>query len=338
MSGEEKNRDELSGAGRYDLIEHFTGKGGSARSETAFGTSAVEGKDNLLVSQNLMLEGIDFSLVYFPLKHLGYKLVVRSLAGVFASGGTTTSLSVTIAMSSRFGTKQAEEIFEGITLAAKKYKVEIRYFDFVSSLTGLTLTCTAWGYKESDDIVRTQPSVNDLICVTGDLGAAYIGLQILERERRIFESGASVQPDLSEFEYVISRQLKPELRKEILSELKRSGVVPALTTVVRDGLASEIIGVCKSINMGCRLYYDKIPVDSDTYRSAEEMGIDAVIAALNGGEDYEFLFIAPVTMVESISKQKDVRMIGYLTDSSEGNMLVTPDNEVVELRAQGWKK
>jgi thiamine-monophosphate kinase len=338
MSSTEKNWEEPTAAGRYNLIEQISAKTGIAREETSFGTATVEVGTGLLVSQNLMLEGIDFNLMYFPMKHLGYKLVVRTIAGIYASGGTPSALSVNVALSSRFGPEQTEELFGGITLAAKKYNTKIRYFDLTSSLTGMTLACTAWGSREGDAPAARKPSATDLICVTGDLGAAYIGLQILERERRIFESGADVQPDLSDFQYVISRQLKPELRTEVLAELAKAGIAPSVSTVIREGLASELLGVCKNTSMGCRLFYEKIPVDSDTYRNAEEIGIDPVVAALNGGEEYEFLFIAPVAMAGSINKVNGLTMIGYLTDASEGCLLVTPGDEVVELRAQGWSK
>ena len=338
MSSSEKSREETAGAARYDLIEHISAKTGIVREETSFGTATVEDGRGLLVSQNLMLEGIDFNLMYFPLKHLGYKLVVRTIAGIYASGGTPSALSVTVALSSRFGVEQTEELFGGITLAAKKYNTKIRFFDLTSSLTGMTLACTAWGTRESETQPARKPSATDLICVTGDLGAAYIGLQILERERRIFEGGAGAQPDLSDFQYVISRQLKPELRIEVLAEIVKAGIAPSVSTVIREGLASELLGVCKGTGMGCRLFYEKIPVDTDTHRNSEEIGIDPIVAALNGGEEYEFLFIAPVSMAGSINKVKGLTMIGYLTDPSEGCLLITPGDEVVELRAQGWSK
>jgi len=337
MSMSEKEKDDLSGIGRYDLIEHISARSGIVRSETSFGSATVEGTNNLLISQNLMLEGIDFSLVYFPLKHLGYKLVIRTLAGIYASGGIPEAISVTIGMSSRFGADQANDLFEGIAIAAKKYGAEIKYYDFVSTLTGMTLACTAWGQKEVSLPPAGNPSVNDLICVTGDLGAAYMGLQVLERERRIFESGATVQPDLSNFQYVISRQLKPDLKIAAFSALRKTIGTSMVATVIREGLASELLGMCKKFGLGCKLFYEKIPVDNETYSSSEEMSIDPVVAALNGGEDYEFLILAPVTMANAISELKDIRMVGFLTDPSEGCLLVTPGDEVVELRAQGWK-
>jgi thiamine-monophosphate kinase len=336
MSATEKNDVFPEGMGRYDLLGHIALKTGLQRTETAFGTATVEGKDRLLVSQSMMLEGIDFNLVYFPLKHLGYKAVIRSVAGIYASGGTPSSISISVAMSARFGVEQAGQLFEGALLAAKKYAAEIRLFDLTSSVTGMTINCTSWGYKHESAGNTTVPVANDLICVTGDLGAAYLGLQVLERERRIFESGAAVQPDLSDYEYTIGRQLRPDLKIETLNGMRAEGIAPSVMTIIREGLASELLGLCKTADKGCRIYYDKIPVDNDTSRNAGELNIDPVVAARNGGEDYEFLFFAPIEMVEAISKTDGIRMIGYLTEPSEGCNLVTPGDELVKLRARGW--
>lgn len=338
MTSKEESKEPMAGMGRYDLIDHISEKLGTRRSETAFSTATVAGDNGLLVSQNVMLEGIDFNLVYFPLKHLGYKCVTRAVAGIYASGGTPASLSVTVAMSARFGVAQAEELFEGIATGAKRYGAEIRYFDFVSSVTGMTISCTAWGSRDNSVKYAAAPEVNDIICVTGDVGAAYLGLQVLERERRIFESGAAVQPDLSDFRYVIGRQLRPDLKTDRLKELYKEGLTPSVMTLIREGLASELLGLCKGKEVGCKLYYDRIPVDSDTSRNAEEMNIDPVVAALNGGEDYEFLFFAPLVQADIMSRQDGISMIGYITDSSEGCNLVTPDEHMVELSAQGWNK
>ncbi|MFO7574417.1 MAG: AIR synthase related protein [Bacteroidales bacterium] len=337
MAKKSDEKNEEKGLGRYDLFEHITQKTGLKREETAFGTSTVSEGEKLLVSHEIMLEGIDFSLVYFPLRHLGYKLVVRTLAGIFASGGRPAGLRFSVGMSSRFGKAEAEDLIEGIKPAAKKYGVEIRHFDFISSLTGLTLSCTAWGYRKESGEVKPSPAVNDLICVTGDLGAAFTGLQVLERERRIFQGGAGAQPDLSDYEYTIGRQLKPELRVDLISELDSKGIKPSVMTVVREGLATELIGLCRENNLGCRLYYDKIPIDQATHRNASEMNYDPVTAAMNGGDDYEFLMLIPIDQVKSVNEMAGLVMIGYLTDPSEGSTLVTPDDSLVELRAQGWK-
>ena len=338
MTSKEESKEPMAGMGRYDLIDHISEKLGVRQSETAFSTATVAGNDGFLVSQNVMLEGIDFSLVYSPLKHLGYKCVTRAVAGIYASGGTPAALSVTVAMSARFGVAQAEELFEGIVTGAKRYGAEIRYFDFVSSVTGMTISCTAWGGCEGSVKFAAAPEVNDIICVTGDVGAAYLGLQVLERERRIFESGATVQPDLSDFRYVIGRQLRPDLKTDRLKELYKNGLTPSVMTVIREGLASELLGLCRGKEVGCRLYYDRIPVDSDTSRNAEEMNIDPVVAALNGGEDYEFMFFAPLVQADILSRQDGISMIGYITDRLEGCNLVTPDDHMVELQAQGWNK
>jgi thiamine-monophosphate kinase len=337
MTKESEADKEEKGLSRYELFEYITRKTGLKREETAFGTSTVQGDDKLLVSHEIMLEGIDFSLVYFPLRHLGYKLVIRSLAGIFASGGRPEGLRFSVGMSSRFGKAEAEELIGGIKLASDKYEAKIRHFDFISSLTGLTLSCSAWGNRVESFEDRPAPAVNDLICVTGDLGAAFTGLQVLERERRIFQGGTGAQPDLSEYEYTIGRQLKPELKTDLINDLYGRGISPSAMTVVREGLASELIGLCRENNLGCRIYYEKIPVDQATHKNASEMNFDPVTAAMNGGDDYEFLMLIPISQVKSVNEMDGLRMIGYLTDPSEGTSLVTPDDSLVKLRAQGWE-
>ncbi len=337
MTKDNEKEQEERGLGRYDLFEHITRKTGLKREETAFGTSTVQGGEDMLISHEIMLEGIDFSLVYFPLKHLGYKLVIRTIAGIFASGGKPEGLRFAVGMSSRFGKAETEDLIEGIMMATERYGAVIRHFDFITSLTGLTLSCTAWGHREDNGAERPVPAVNDLICVTGDLGAAFTGLQVLERERRIFSDGAGEQPDLSDYEYTIGRQLKPELRSDLIHDLSAKGVTPSAVTVVREGLATELMGLCREKGLGCRLYYDKIPIDQATHRNASEMNYDPVVAAMNGGDDFEFLMLIPVSQVKSVSDTKGLTMIGYLTDSSEGCLLVTPDDAIVELRAQGWR-
>lgn len=334
-SSEAKNGEK--GLGRYDLFEYLTEKTGIRREETAFGTSAVEGRGNLLVSHEMMLEGIDFSLVYFPLRHLGHKLVVRTLAGIFAAGGTPDALRFAVGMSSRFGKAEAVELVEGIQQAAVKYGTAVRYFDFISSLTGLTLTCTAWGYRNDAPEGYQSPAVNDLICVTGDLGAAFTGLQVLERERRIFQGGSNAQPDLADYEYTIGRQLKPEIPVGLMHEIGERGIKPSAVTVVREGLATELLGLCRVNNLGCRVWYDKIPVDQSTHRNASEMSLEPVVAAMNGGDDYEFLMLVPISQVKMVNEITGLRLIGYITDGSEGCSLVTPDDTLVELRSQGWQ-
>jgi thiamine-monophosphate kinase len=333
------NNDENSnGIGRYDFIDLLSQTTGLKRQSTAFGTNTVSSSKGLLLSHELMLEGTDFNLVYFPLRHLGYKLVIRTIAGIYASGGIPEALTVTAGMSTRFGKSQAGELLDGVKLAADKYKVGVKFFDLLPSVTGLTLSCSAWGNAVERAVADLKPSVKDLICVTGDLGSAYTGLQVLERERRIFEGSAGAQPELSEYEYIISRQLRPDLKIGLLEMIRNKGIETSAMTVVREGLATELLGLCHENKKGCRVYYDKLPVDQETHRCATEMNSDPVVAALNGGDDFEFLFFAPIGMVKAINNIKDIRMIGYLTDESEGCYLVTPEDEVVELRAQGWKE
>ncbi|MBM3419845.1 MAG: thiamine-phosphate kinase [Bacteroidetes bacterium] len=335
MGSEEKMKQE-AGISRHDLLGHIESKAGLIRGETSFGSATTDIGAAQLVSQELMLEGIDFNLVYFPLKHLGYKLVIRAISGIYASGGKPEGMAFTAGMSSRFGRAEALEITLGIKAAAEKYSLRVKYFDMKTSVTGLTLAATAWGYRLPLAGEPAGPAVNDIICVTGDLGAAYTGLMVLERERRIFETGPGMQPELTGFEYTIGRQLKPELRTDILDGMRNASLVPSASTVIREGLASAVMGICRDNNMGCRLYYDKIPVDHETHRNAAELNSDPVVAALHGGDDYEFLMILPISKVREVNMLAGIQMVGYLTDRSEGCYLVTPDQSVAELKAQGW--
>jgi thiamine-monophosphate kinase len=330
------DNEKVRGMARYELIDHLSAKTRIIRGETDFGTATIAGEKGLLVSSDIMLEGTDFNLMYFPLKHLGYKSVIRAIAGIYASGGKPSALSFIVGMSSRFGSGQAEELASGILMAAKKYNTEIRYFDFVSSVTGLTISTTAWGYRKEESTQSGRPAANDLLCVTGDLGAAFMGLQVLERERRIFENGRGAQPDLSGHDYIIGRQLKPELEAGLIEELVHEGISPVAATVVREGLASEALGLCRMAGLGCRIFYDRIPIDQETHRVASEMNIDPVVAALNGGDDYEFILIVPLKQVEAVNRIKKIKMVGYLTEEEEGCCLITPDNQSFRLEAQGW--
>jgi thiamine-monophosphate kinase len=333
----EENGEGKKEYGRHDLVKHICEKLSIEPRETAFGTHTSPAGKQQVVAIDLMLEGIDFNLVYFPLAHLGYKAVVRVLAGITASGATPEAISVKAGISSRFSVEQTTELFGGMKMAADKYGITISGIDLMVSLTGLTISSAGWGTKESKSKVNQEaPKPNDLICVTGDLGAAYTGLQVLERERRIFEEGAAVQPDLSDYQYVIGRQLKPDFMKDINSLLGEAGVTPSVMTVVREGLASELTGMTIEAKLGCRLYWDRIPIDTETHRVAAELNSDPVIAALNGGEDYEFLFFAPLAQSTAIEKMKGVTIAGYLTDESEGRYIVTPENSLLTLTAQGF--
>lgn len=330
--------------GKFGLIDHITKNGVIRNRSTLTGpgddaTVIDQGGLLTLVTTDLLLEGIHFNLMYSPLKHLGYKAVIRAVSDIFAMNGTPSQLLVALGVSSKFTVEQVDELYEGIYLACEKYGTDMAGGDTTSSLTGLTIGVTAVGRVEKERIVRRSGGkANDLICVTGDLGASYMGLQILERERKLFEKNREFKPDLSGYEYVIESQLKPEFPVQVIKSLRDIDIVPSSMIDVSDGLASDLMHICRSSGTGCRIYYDRIPVDTETVRVAEELKIDPVITALNGGEDYELLFTVPPGSHEKISGIPSVRLIGYLTPADQGRMLVTSGGSEVELKAQGWEK
>ncbi len=297
------------------------------------------GKNLTLVSTDLLLEGIHFNLIYTPLKHLGYKAVLRGISDIYAMNGTPGQILIALGISSRFTVEQIDELYEGINLACEKYKVDLAGGDTTSSLTGLTIGITATGTVSKDKLVkRNGARPNDLICVTGDFGASFMGLQLLERERKLFEKEKVAQPDLEGFEYAVGRQLKPEFPVSVLEDLMKNGILPTAMTDVSDGLASDLIHICKLSDTGCRIFAGKIPIDYETSRLAEEFNIDPVIPALNGGEDYELLFTVPLEMFEKIKLLETVKVIGHITESGSGNYLVGEGGSEIELSAQGLDK
>jgi thiamine-monophosphate kinase len=342
MSDPEK-KTPINELGKFALIEHLTGKTENVNKSTVLGVgddSAVidNGKLLTLVSSDLLLEGIHFNLTYTPLKHLGYKSVIRGISDICAMNGTPAQIIISLGISTRFTVENIEELYEGIYLAAKKYSVDLAGGDTTPSLTGLTIGITSVGNVGRDRIVkRSGAKPNDLICVTGDFGASYAGLQLLERERKLFKNNKGIQPDLSGYEYVIGRQLKPEFPVEALVELGKKGILPSSMIDVSDGLASDLIHICKSSGTGCRIFSDKIPVDQETFRLSEEFRIDPVSVALNGGEDYELLFTVHLDMFEKIRQLSDIKIIGHISEPENGRMLVSAAGSEVELIAQGWR-
>jgi thiamine-monophosphate kinase len=330
--------------GKFGLISHLTKKARKENKTTIIGigddSAAIDsGKNLTLVSTDLFLEGIHFNLIYTPLKHLGYKAVIRGISDIYAMNGLPGQVLIALGISSRFTVEQIEELYEGINLACEKYKVDLVGGDTTSSLTGLTIAVTVLGSVGKDDLIkRNGARPNDLICVTGDFGASYMGLQLLERERRIFEKEKVVQPDLAGFEYAIGRQLKPEFPVSTIEALRADGIHPSSMIDVSDGLASDLIHICKLSDTGCRIFADKIPIDYETSKLAEEFNIDPVIPALNGGEDYELLFTVPLELFEKIKKIDTVKIIGHITTSEAGNYLVGEGGTEIEISAQGWKK
>jgi len=342
MDKSETRGTSIAELGKVGLINHITKKFIPLNESTvkSIGDDAAiidSGHLISLISTDLLLEGIHFNLIYNPLKHLGYKAVVRAISDIYAMNGDPQQILVSLGISSRFSVEQVEELYEGIYLACEKYKIDLVGGDTTSSLTGLTIGVTAVGTAEQNRIVtRDGAGENDLICATGDFGAAFMGLQLLERERKLFVKEKEFQPDLTGHEYIIGRQLKPEFPVKTLIELRNADILPTSMIDVTDGLASDILQICKSSNTGCRLYYSKVPIDYETSSLAEEFNIDPITPALNGGEDYELLFTVPPDLFENIKLIDSVKIIGHMTASGSANYLVGDDGSQVEISAQGW--
>jgi thiamine-monophosphate kinase len=339
-----ENKKSINEFGKFGLVNHLTRDVKTINKSTITGIgddSAVidSGKNLTLVSTDLLLEGIHFNLIYTPLKHLGYKAVIRAISDIYAMNGTPGQVMIALGISSKFNLQQVEDLYEGISIACKKYEVDLAGGDITSSITGMTIGVTAVGTVEKNNLVkRNGARANDLICVSGDFGAAFMGLQLLERERKLFIKEKVTQPDLSGFEYVIGRQLKPEFPVSILTELKNHEIRPTSMIDVTDGLASDLIHICRLSDTGCRIFYSKVPIDYETSRLAEEFNIDPMTPALNGGEDYEILFTIPLEMAETIKTLASVKVIGHMTKSGSGYYIVGDDGSEIEISAQGWKE
>lgn len=291
----------------------------------------------VVVTTDMLAEGIHFNLVYTPLKHLGYKTAVINFSDIYAMNATPKQLLVSIAVSGKFTVDMIEEVYSGIRLACDYYGVDLVGGDTASSLTGMVLSCTAIGECSHDMLVyRNGARQHDLICISGDLGAAYLGLQVLERERLIYEKHGDIQPVLEGYDYLLERQLKPEARYDIILLLKETGIKPTAMIDISDGLSSELQHICHASNTGCRIYSDKIPIHSETIRVAQEFNTEPLIAALNGGEDYELLFTVPVSEYDKVRSKGEISVIGHITDTSTGLYMVTESGTEVELKAQGW--
>jgi thiamine-monophosphate kinase len=344
MSESEKKRTPVGKYGKFGLISHITQSSLSVNKSTIRGPgddSALidNGESFTLVSTDLLLEGIHFNLVYTPLKHLGYKAVIRAISDIYAMNGIPGQLLVALGISSRFTVEQVDEIYEGITLACQKYRIDLAGGDLTSSLTGLTLGVTAIGSANRDRVVsRNGAKPNDLICVTGNFGASYMGLQVLERERKLFDKDRTFKPDLSGYEYIIERQLKPEFPDDLIKAFRENDIIPSSMIDVSDGLASDLLHICRLSCTGCRVYYGRIPVDAETWRVAGEFNIDPVVTALNGGEDYEMLFTVPLEYAETIKSFRDVKIIGHMTPADQGHLLIGEDGAEIGLTAQGWER
>ena len=332
----------LSELGEFGLIEHLTTSFSIKNSSTVLGigddAAVLEFKEkSVVVSTDLLVEGVHFDLSYMPLKHLGYKAVIVNLSDIYAMNARATQVTVSIAVSNRFGLEALEALYDGIHTAAKVYGVDVVGGDTTSSTSGLTISVTAIGEINASDLVkRSEAKPNDLLVVSGDIGAAYLGLQVLEREKEVFKVNPNNQPDLDPYTYIIERQLKPEARKDIVQLLKDLDVKPTAMIDISDGLSSEIIHLCKQSNVGCDLYEEKIPLDPQVISTCEEFNLDSTTIALNGGEDYELLMTISQDDYPKIKANPNLTVVGYMTDVCSGMHLVTRGDEKIPLIAQGW--
>lgn len=341
---EDKNpqRTSISQLGEFGLIDHLTKNFEITQSSTLKGigddAAVLDFKEKkVVVSTDLLIEGVHFDLAYVPLKHLGYKSVVVNLSDICAMNARPTQITVSIAVSNRFPLEALEELYEGVAHAAKEYKVDVIGGDTTSSQKGLIISVTALGEADESEIVyRNGAKQTDLLVVTGDIGAAYMGLQVLEREKQVFQVNPNSQPDLDAYTYLIERQLKPEARNDIRTLLHALEIKPTAMIDISDGLSSEIMHLCKQSGVGCNLYEDKLPLDPQFINVCEEFNIDSTTVAINGGEDYELLFTIPIDDFEKIKGNPNMSIIGHMTQESEGVHLVTRANTKIPLKARGW--
>ncbi len=342
MNDKEKKLTEIAELGEFGLIDQITENVKIKHKNTLKGigddAAVIDYGDKCaVVTTDLLIEGIHFNLIYTPLKHLGYKAVVVNLSDVYAMNATPKQITVSLAISKKFAVDHIEEIYEGIELACEVYNVDLVGGDTSSSLTGLAISVTAIGEANNEDIVYRSTAQNtDIICVTGNLGAAYMGLQLLEREKEVFTANPGTQPKLEGYDYILQRQLKPEARKDIVDLLNEIKVKPTAMIDISDGLSSELLHICKNSNVGCKIFQDKIPIDINTEKMAEEFKIEPLISALNGGEDYELLFTVNVNDFEKIKDHALIHPIGHITDKKNGAVLITNAGQAIPLQAQGW--
>lgn len=340
---EDKNQEltPLSTLGEFGLINHLTANFSIKQSSSIKGigddAAVLQFKNQVVVTTDLLVEGVHFDLSYMPLKHLGYKAVVVNLSDVYAMNAHATQITVSVAVSNRFPLEALEELYAGIEAAANIYNVDVVGGDTTSSTSGLLISITAMGEVTKDDVVyRNGAKPNDLLVVSGDLGGAYLGLQVLEREKEVFKVNPNSQPDLDMYTYIIERQLKPEARKDIVTLLKDLGVKPTSMIDISDGLSSEIIHLCKQSEVGCDLYENKIPLDPQVISTCEEFKMDSTTVALNGGEDYELLMTISQEDFPKIKANPNLTVIGYITEASSGMHLVTRADTKIPIKAQGW--
>ena len=336
-------RTEISTLGEFGLIAHLT-KGIKLENESSkygIGDDAAvlsyPSEKQILVTTDLLMEGVHFDLTYVPLKHLGYKSAVVNFSDIYAMNGTPRQITISLALSKRFCVEDIEEFYTGVRLACQQYHVDIVGGDTSSSLTGLAISITCIGEADKNKVVyRNGAKETDLICVSGDLGAAYMGLQLLEREKTVLKGEKDIQPDFSGKEYLLERQLKPEARKDIIEKLAAANIIPSSMMDISDGLSSGLLHICKQSNAGCRIYEEHIQIDYQTAVMAEEFNMNLTTCAMNGGEDYELVFTVSIADYDKVSQIEGLRLIGHITKPELGCALVTRDGQEFELRAQGW--
>ncbi len=343
FENKDDSRTSIGSLGEFGLIDHLTKNFTLRQKSTVKGVGddaaviACDSKNELVVTTDLLLESVHFDLSYVPLKHLGYKAVIANLSDVYAMNAQPTQITVSIAVSNRFPVEALEELYAGMQAAAQIYKVDIVGGDTTSSTTGLLISITALGFVEKGQaIYRNGAKENDLLVVSGDLGAAYMGLQILEREKEVFKVNPNAQPDLEPYSYLVERQLKPEARKDIPPLLKQLGVRPTAMIDISDGLSSEIIHICKNSKVGCNLYEEKIPLDPQVISTCEEFNLDSTTIALSGGEDYELLFTVKTDDFEKIKGNPHLTVIGHITAENQGMHLISRAGTQIPLVARGW--
>ena len=338
----ENKRLEISQLGEFGLIERIRAKFQPNHPLTVRGigddAAVVDGgQDFLLISSDMLVEGIHFDLTYSPIHHLGYKSVAVNVSDIAAMNGKATQILVNIALSNRFSVEAVDALYQGIRAACQNYNVDLIGGDTTSSTSGLIISITAIGRVAKENVAyRSGAKENDILCVTGDLGGAFMGLQVLEREKQVFLSNPDMQPGLEKYDYIVGRQLKPEARTEIVYDLEEFGIVPTSMIDISDGLASELLHISKESKVGVRIYEDKIPIDQLSFETAVEFNLDPITCALNGGEDYELLFTIDKSHQEKIKNHPDIHMIGYIHTRPDQNVMVTKSGNVVPLRAQGW--
>jgi thiamine-monophosphate kinase len=340
-----EKRTEIAELGEFGLIERLTRDFGRANPETLAGVgddaAVIAGKEGevTLLSTDLMLEGVDFDLVYFPLKHLGYKAVVAAASDILAMNGMPRQITVSIGVSAKLGVEQLDEFYAGVRAACEQYGIDLAGGDTSASVNGFVVSVTVMGATPQEKVAyRSGARQNDLICITGDLGSAYMGLHLLEREKRALEGHPDPKPEFEGYEYLLERYLRPVLRKDIIESLAEEGLQPTSMIDLSDGLASDLLQICKSSECGARIYLDRIPIARETYALAEELHVDPVVAALNGGNDYQLMFTVPLEERERIAAVGGIDIIGHITPASTGAALTTPDGSEIAITAPGFRR